>query len=68
MSLAVLTSARCLTEELGSFTRGNLFFSARNSLSSAKMHSKLLSTTLKGFFTLLSQKHLWGSHCSLAHF
>lgn len=30
MPLAVLTSARCLTEELGNLTRGNLFFSVGN--------------------------------------
>lgn len=30
MLLAVLTSARCLTGELGNFTRGNLFFSVGN--------------------------------------
>lgn len=35
MLLAVLTSVRHLTEELGNFTRGNSF------LSSAKMHGKL---------------------------
>lgn len=67
MPLAVLTSARCLTEELGNFTRWNLFFLLETeSLSSARTHGKLLH--IVRVLHQLSPKHLWESHGSLAHF